>query len=64
MIFEINRRYWSEDRHEMYVVGRFERTGLLRVEVGFGLPANYRIRTDRMGCEYINAKGRTYRAFP
>ena len=64
MKFLIDRRYWSDDKHEMYVVGRFDRTGLIRAEVGFALPANYKIRTDSWGCEYIIAKGRTYRAFP
>jgi hypothetical protein len=64
MRFCINRRYWSEDRYEMLVVNRFDRTGLIRAEIGFALPANYKIRKDRRGCEYIVAKGRTFRAFP
>ncbi len=60
--FETGRRYWSDDRYEMYVVDRFDRTGLIRVEVGFAMPANYKIRKDYYGCEYIIAKGREFRA--
>ena len=62
MRFIVNRRYWSEDKYEMFVCDRFDRTGLLRVEVGFGLPVNYKIRKDYRGCEWIKAKGRIYRA--
>jgi len=60
MKFIINRRYWSEDKYEMYVCGRFDRTNLLRVEVGFSLPANYKIRRDYRGREWIKAKGRIF----
>jgi hypothetical protein len=48
----------------MYVVGRFDRTGMLRAEVGFALPANYKIRLDFWGCEYIMVRGREFRAAP
>jgi hypothetical protein len=64
MKFIPNRRYWSDDKYEIYVCNRFDKTGLLRAEVGFGLPANYKIRKDALGCEWIKAKGRVYRAFP
>jgi len=61
MKFVVNRRYWTSDgSYEMTVVGRFERSGLVRCEIGFGLPANYKIRTDYSGREYITAKGRDY----
>ena len=63
MKFIENRRYWSDDKYEMYVVKRFDLHGLLRVEVGFGLPANYRVRKDAHGREYIQAKGRIYKAY-
>ena len=63
MQFIVNRRYWSDDRYEMFVVNRFDMTNLLRVEVGFGLPANYKIRRDFQGREFITSKGRTFRAF-
>ena len=62
MPFIANRRYWSDDYYEMYVCNRFERTNLLRVEVGFGLPANYKIRRDYRGAEWIKAKGHIFRA--
>ena len=62
--FYVGRRYFSDDKYEIFVCGRFDRTNLLRAEVGIGLPANYKIRVDSQGCEYINAKGRVYRAFP
>jgi|GEM_PF-4207325 len=62
MKFVAGRCYWSEDKYEMYVVNRFDGTNLLRVEVGFGLPANYKIRRDNRGREWIKAKGRIYRA--
>jgi len=62
MKFIVNRRYWSEDKYEIYVCNRFDRTNLLRVEVGFGLPANYKIRRDFRGCEYIKAKGHVFTA--
>jgi hypothetical protein len=62
LVFCVDRRYWSDDRYEMYVVNRFDRIGFVRVELGFGLPANYKIRKDTLGREYIIAKGRTYRA--
>ena len=61
MKFITDRRYWSEDGYEMYVCGRFDRTNLLRVEVGFGFPANYKIRIDYRGYEWIRAKGRMFR---
>jgi len=60
--FIVGRRYFSEDKYEMSVCGRFDRTNLLRVEVGFGLPANYKIRVDTLGREYITAKSRVFRA--
>jgi hypothetical protein len=64
MKFITDRRYWSEDKYEMYVCGRFGRTNLLRVEVGFGMPANYKIRRDYRGREWIKAKGHIFRAHP
>ena len=64
MKFIAGCRYWSDDKYEMFVVNRFDRTGIVRCELGFGLPANYKIRYDFKGCEYINAKGRVYSAFP
>jgi hypothetical protein len=62
MRFIERQRYWSEDKYEMYVVRRFDNTELLRVEIGFGLPANYRLRQDVFGREYIQAKGHIFRA--
>ena len=58
--FIAGRRYWSDDKYEITVVNRFDRTNLLRVEVGFGLPANYKIRKGYDGREWIKAKGRIY----
>ena len=63
MKFIINRSYWSEDKYEMYVCNRFNRANLLRVEIGFGLPANYKIRRDSRGMEWIKAKGHIFRAY-
>ena len=62
MKFIVGWRYWSEDKYEMTVVNRFDQTNLIQVEVGFGLPANYKIRKDFQGREWITAKGRTFRA--
>jgi hypothetical protein len=64
MKFIVGRRYWSDDKYEIYVVERFERTNLLRVEAGLGLPANYKIRKGFDGREYIIAKKRVYWSFP
>ena len=64
MKFVVGQRYWSADKYEMIVVDRFDRTNLLRVEVGFGLPANYKIRKGFDGREYIIAKKRIYESFP
>ena len=64
MKFVIDRKYFSEDRFEMYVVGRFDNTNIIRAEIGFGLPKNFKIRKDHTDCEYILANGRVYRAFP
>ena len=64
MKFIIGRRYWSEDRYEIFVANRFDRTNLLRVEIGFGLPVNYKILKGFDGREYIIAKKRIYKAFP
>ena len=62
MKFVIGRRYWSEDNYEMIVVNRFDRTGLVRVEIGFAFPSNYKIRKDFNGFEFILAKNKIYRA--
>ena len=62
MKFIVGNRYWSDDKHEIYVCDRFDRTNLLRVEVGFGLPANYKIRKDYRGEEWIRAEGHIFRA--
>lgn len=62
--FIIGRKYWSDDKYEICVCNRFDRTNLLRVEVGFGRAANYKIHTDSLGIEWIRAKGRVYKAFP
>ena len=62
--FVIGRKYWSDDKYEMMVVNRFDQTGLVRCELGFGMPANYKIRKDSCGEEYIIAKRRIYRSFP
>jgi len=62
MRFIEGRRYWSDDKYEIFVVKRYDRTNLLRAEVGFGLPANYKIRTDALSREWIKAKDRIYRA--
>jgi len=65
MKFNVGQCYWSEDKYQMYVVNRFDRTNLLRVELGFGLQANYKIRKRCFdGREYIIAKKRVYWAFP
>ena len=61
--FVVGRKYFSDDGCEIYVCNRFGDCGL-RAEVGFGFPANYKIHTDAKGCEYINAKGHIFRAFP
>ena len=64
MTFIVGLRYWSDDRHEMMiVVNRFDKSNLIRVEVGSGHPANYKIRKDNQGWEYIKAKGHTFSAF-
>ena len=63
--FCVERRYTSVDGYDMFVVARFDKypeASLLRVEVGFGSPANYKIRTDRSGREYIAAKGHVFKA--
>jgi hypothetical protein len=60
--FVVGRRYWSDDKYEMIVCNRFDRTNLLRVEVGLGMPANYKIHVDALNQEYITAKGRIFRA--
>jgi len=61
--FIVGRRYWSKDKYEIFVVNRFDRTNLLRVEAGFGLPANYKIRKGFDGREYIISKKRVFEAF-
>lgn len=60
MKFIVGLRYWSDDKYEMTVVNRFDDTSLLRVEVGFGLPANYKIRKGYKGREWIKAKGHVF----
>jgi hypothetical protein len=62
MKFTIDRRYWSDDNYKMYVCKRFDEINLIRVEIGFGLPANYKIRKDIQGFEWIKAKGHIFRA--
>jgi hypothetical protein len=65
MKFIAGRRYWTEGGgYEMFVVNRFDRIGRIRAEIGFGLPANYKVRVDILGREYIVAKGRRYESFP
>jgi len=69
MKFIEGRRYWSEyfgrtthERYEIYVVRRYDSTNLLRLEAGFALPANYKIRKEHNGREWVKVKGHIYKA--
>ena len=62
MKFVVGNRYFSEDNYEMVVYNRFDSKGIVRVAVGFGNPANYKILKDRRDCECIAAKGHTFTA--
>jgi len=60
-MFQENRRYFSDDGRELYVCHR-NRGEMLRAECGFSFPANYKIRKDFRGVEFITAKGHTFYA--
>ena len=63
--FAVDNMYFSkEGGYSMYAVSRSEKSDTLRAEIGFGLPANYKIRRDSRGNEYIIAKGRAYVSTP
>jgi hypothetical protein len=63
MKFIEGRRYFAVDgKNDFTVEKRFGNKNLVRGFVGFGLPANYKIRADYRGCEYITAKGHVFEA--
>ncbi len=64
MRFCVDRHYYS-DEYSIHVVGRFDRSGLIRAEFGFGLPRNYKIRKGYAGkkdVEHIIVKGHVFEA--
>ena len=58
--FQVGERYFSDDNHEMTVHSRSKE--YIRVAVGFGLPANYKIKHDFMKREWVKAKGHVFTA--
>jgi len=58
--FSIGSRYWSEDKYEMFVVDRNETKGKIKLEVGLGMPAWYKLRVNALGRETVTAKGHTF----
>jgi len=62
MKFIAGHRYCSDDKHEMLVVNRFDRTKQISVEVGFRFPVDYKIYANHEGCEYIIVEKRIFRA--
>jgi hypothetical protein len=69
MKFKEGRRYWSDDRRELYVIGRRERTRTdgnynprIYAEIGFAKPAYYKIRLDFRGRETVTTKNHVFTA--
>ena len=61
-IFSVGSRYWSEDKYEMFVVDRNDMKGKIKLEVGLGMPAWYKLRVNALGRETVVARGHTFEA--
>ena len=60
--FSIGSRYWSDAQYEMFVENRNEQKGKIKLQVGFGKPAWYKLHINTLGHETVTAKGHTFEA--
>ena len=60
--FTEGSRYWSDDKFEMFVENRNNSKGKIKLFIGFGRPAWYKVRVNGLGREEVTVKGHRFEA--